>query len=54
MNAWRAMLCKIGLRKIDAPRRHGVITGTRICKPTKAFIGIYRLGHGRGRWCGTV
>jgi hypothetical protein len=26
---------------------HGVITGTRICKPTKAFIGIY----GEGRRC---
>jgi hypothetical protein len=30
-----------------AHRLHGVITGTRICKPTKAFIDIY----GEGRRC---
>jgi hypothetical protein len=47
MNARRAMLRKIGLYEIDAHRLHGVITGTRICKPTKAFIGIY----GEGRRC---
>jgi hypothetical protein len=47
MNAWRAMLRKTGLRKVDARPLHGVITGTRICKPTKAFIGIY----GEGRRC---
>ena len=47
MNARRAMLRKIGLCEIDAHRLHGVITGTRICKPTKAFIGIY----GEGRRC---
>jgi hypothetical protein len=47
MNAWRAMRRETGLRKIDAHRIHGVITGTRICKPTRAFIGIY----GEGRRC---
>jgi hypothetical protein len=47
INARRAMLRKTGLRKIDAHRLHGVITGTRICKPTKAFTGIY----GEGRRC---
>jgi hypothetical protein len=42
-----AMLRKTGLRKIDARRLHGVITGNPHCKPTKAFIGIY----GGGRRC---
>jgi hypothetical protein len=50
MNTGSSMLRKTGLRKIDAHRLHGVITGTHICKPTKAFIGIY----GEGRRCLTI